>query len=199
MNGNTQITMLTNIPDYYFISGDEIKTCEEFIIKCNNLFENECELIQIRSKGFSILEYEKIIKGIMEKANSHRVTVMLNSDMVIKDNLFGAHGVHLTTKTASSYKRGMYGDSIILSMSCHNMAEIKQAEDIGVSFITLSPVCKTKSHPEAEPIGWEKFANLAKKTNLPVFALGGLHPKNLDIAKQNNAAGIASIRGLWGE
>jgi 8-oxo-dGTP diphosphatase len=42
-------------------------------------------------------------------------------------------------------------------------------------------------------LGWEQFAQYAKSSDLPVFALGGLSPTDLSIAQQYGAYGIAGI------
>jgi len=72
-----------------------------------------------------------------------------------------------------------------------------RAERIGADFITLSPVMRTTSHPEAEPLGWEGFEAIVNEVNLPVYALGGLGEKDLEIAWSKGGQGVAAIRGLW--
>jgi 8-oxo-dGTP diphosphatase len=38
---------------------------------------------------------------------------------------------------------------------------------------------------------------LAQNYALPVFALGGLSPHDLEMARRNGAHGIAAIRSIW--
>jgi 8-oxo-dGTP diphosphatase len=72
-----------------------------------------------------------------------------------------------------------------------------QAERIGADFITLSPVLPTDSHPGAETLGWDAFAEVVNRINLPVYALGGLGEKDLETAWSKGAHGVAAIRALW--
>ena len=58
----------------------------------------------------------------------------------------------------------------------------------------LSPVLPTPTHPESDGMGWEKFAELAQLSDVPVFALGGMEFGELETVWQNNAVGIAGIR-----
>ena len=65
------------------------------------------------------------------------------------------------------------------------------------AFPLLSPVAATPSHPEAEPLGWERFGAWVRDLPLPVYALGGLGPGDLEAAHAARAQGVAGIRGFW--
>jgi len=60
------------------------------------------------------------------------------------------------------------------SAPVHDYAEMRAAERDGAAFIFLSPAFPTKSHPQARPLGLARFAWLARRTTLPVIALGGM-------------------------
>jgi thiamine-phosphate pyrophosphorylase len=61
------------------------------------------------------------------------------------------------------------------SAPAHDLAEIRAAEAAGASLIFLSPVFATRSHPDAPALGPAAFAALARQTDLPVIALGGMN------------------------
>jgi 8-oxo-dGTP diphosphatase len=67
---------------------------------------------------------------------------------------------------------------------------------LDLDFVVLSPVKSTQSHPEIDALGWQAFADLAKKTTLPVYALGGMTLTDLPIALSYGARGIAYQRGI---
>jgi len=60
------------------------------------------------------------------------------------------------------------------SASAHDQAQIRAAERAGAAFLFLSPVFATRSHPDARALGLARFAWLARRTRLPVIALGGM-------------------------
>ncbi|NCA91611.1 MAG: thiamine monophosphate synthase, partial [Gammaproteobacteria bacterium] len=72
-----------------------------------------------------------------------------------------------------------------------------RAAALGLDYALLSPVMPTASHPGAPHLGWEDFAALAEAAALPVYALGGLGPGEVEHAIQHGAQGVAAIRGLW--
>lgn len=60
------------------------------------------------------------------------------------------------------------------SAPVHCYAEICAAEREGAAMLFLSPVFATRSHPGAQTLGIARFAWLARRTPLPVIALGGM-------------------------
>jgi thiamine-phosphate pyrophosphorylase len=61
------------------------------------------------------------------------------------------------------------------SAPVHDWAEIRAAERAGADLLFLSPVYATSSHKQARPLGLARFAWLARRTALPVIALGGMN------------------------
>ena len=70
------------------------------------------------------------------------------------------------------------------------------ASRLQLDFAVLSPVLKTTSHPDAEPLGWHRFAELVELVNLPVYSLGGMQPDLLETAWGFGAQGIAGVTGF---
>ena len=63
----------------------------------------------------------------------------------------------------------------------------------------LSPVKATPTHPEtfqSGGMGWQAFGELAKLSDVPVFALGGVGQADLATAYEHGAMGVAGIRLL---
>ncbi len=112
-----------------------------------------------------------------------------------------ADGLHLkSARLREACDRGVrsrQGDRSWLSVSCHNHAELRMAVDLEADCALLGPVRRTPTHPEARPLGWKAFARLARLAELPVYALGGLRPADLERARAAGAHGVAARRGLW--
>lgn len=87
--------------------------------------------------------------------------------------------------------------SRLLAASCHNLEELELAKQLGVDFVTLSPIQKTATHPDAEPLGWDKAQQLITDFDRPVYLLGGLTGQDVPKARRFGAQGVAAIRGLW--
>ena len=61
------------------------------------------------------------------------------------------------------------------SASVHDLAEMRAAERTGATILFVSPVYPTRSHPGSPTLGESGFARLARRTELPVIALGGMN------------------------
>lgn len=60
------------------------------------------------------------------------------------------------------------------SAPVHDLKEIRLAERAGASLLFLSPVYPTRSHPGEDVLRPARFSLLARATELPVVALGGM-------------------------
>ena len=86
---------------------------------------------------------------------------------------------------------------LAIAASCHDVDELRQAELLGCDFAVLGPVDATASHPNASPLGWLGFAALREQVSLPIYAIGGMAPDDIAVARAHGAQGIAAIRSLW--
>jgi thiamine-phosphate pyrophosphorylase len=59
-------------------------------------------------------------------------------------------------------------------------------------------VFPTASHPGAPHLGAVRFAALARSTEMPVYALGGIDAENVMRLRQAGIAGIAAIGAVTG-
>ncbi|MEO6171717.1 MAG: thiamine phosphate synthase [Arenimonas sp.] len=46
-------------------------------------------------------------------------------------------------------------------------------------------------------MGWSGFTKLRNEVSLPIFALGGMTPKDIAKARQHGAQGVAGISRFW--
>jgi len=106
-----------------------------------------------------------------------------------------ADGLHLTAIDLLALQRKPEGYRW-LSASCHNLQQLKHAEKVGIDFVVLSPVLVTKTHPDAEPLGWDAFKLLVRQVNIPIYALGGMRKIHCQKAQSLGAQGIAGITGF---
>ena len=123
---------------------------------------------------------------------------MLNSTPDLVQRL-GADGVQLNAVQLRAIKERPLSESYLVAASCHNEAELALAEELVLDFALLSPVQKTSTHPDAEPLGWEKFARLTRNLSLPVYALGGMSKADVVRAWECGGQGISAISSLWND
>ena len=84
------------------------------------------------------------------------------------------------------------------SAPVHDWIGIRAAERAGADLLFLSPVYATASHPGTRTLGLARFAWLARRTPLPVIALGGMNPARGRRLGSFGAHGWAAI-DAWGD
>lgn len=81
--------------------------------------------------------------------------------------------------------------------NAHSLREIGRANAFGGDAIALSPVFSTRSHPGAKPLGAVRALLLARRSLVPVVALGGVTRANFRLLERAGIfAGWAAIDGL---
>lgn len=104
--------------------------------------------------------------------------------------------VHLKQSQLMNLHKGDLTVGVRYIAACHDAVSLKQAQQIGCDAVFISPVKSTTTHPEAVALGWDRFSDLAQNSQIPVFALGGVHPDDLATAQQHGAYGLAGIRNF---
>ena len=186
---NWPIITAARLPSFYAILGGNSRAeVEQNLCK---MLANGIQLIQLRTKDFVSAELQAMLKDLYPLCQQAGAELLLNSD-VRKLVDFECGGVHLTSRHLLALEQRPDVPGWVAA-SCHFRGELLHAQAIGVDFIVLAPVKKTRSHPDAIPLGWQAFANLVKGINIPVYALGGMNLDDLPRANQAGAQGIAGI------
>jgi 8-oxo-dGTP diphosphatase len=184
------------LPDTYLITGEPSGDRADFLERLERALRSGIRLLQLRAKRLDAGDYERLATAVIPCCSAYGARVMLHGTPARVERL-GAHGLHLTAlQLMAANERPLPGTALV-SASCHNAQELAKASALGLDFAVLSPVRRTLSHPQAEPLGWERFFALVDRAALPVYALGGMRPEHLRQAKRSGAQGIAGIRGLW--
>ncbi len=185
---NLPIIKAARLPNCYAIL--EGRSSAEVLDNCERILHGGIRLLQLRVKSLPFDDLMQVWSLISERCRRQRVTLLVNSDLPIKAEQ--ADGIHLSSRAllASDVRPSGYA---WVAASCHNLAELRHAEMLGVDFAVLAPVLATCTHPDAVPLGWAGLTELLEQTNLPVFALGGLGLDDLDKTRFAGAQGLAGI------
>lgn len=156
-------------------------------------------LVQLRAHGLSDGEFEALARAAAPICRARALPLLLNRALEVASPLLSQHlarGVHLSAARLNQLTRRP-NTSGLLGASCHTAEDLARASALQLDYAVLSPVCPTRSHPDARPLGWDGFARLVRSACVPVYALGGLTAQDLDRAWAHGAQGIAAMRGLW--
>ncbi|HEX8979190.1 MAG TPA: Nudix family hydrolase [Parasulfuritortus sp.] len=181
------------LPLVYGISMVAELGVESFVARLEAALADGLRLVQLREKGLPPADLAALAERVADLCRQYGARLMVNGDAELAGRL--SAGVHLTAaQLAAASARP---DLPWVGASCHNAQELERAAAIGADFVVLGPVQATASHPEAPPMGWERFSRLIEDYPLPVYALGGLAAADLEQARMAGAHGIALRSGAW--
>ena len=164
---------------------------------------NIVEVLIIRNKSLNRDEYQKLAEGIMELLNAKLPCILhfdsFDSFIQMNDLISKSYGVHFTSSLLKELKKNdllkYFEKKKIFGGSCHNEQEISLASNLGLNYCILGPV-KDKLVDKkiiTKGMGCDRFSDLAKKSPIKSYAIGGLSNDDLEIASKHNACGIAGI------
>lgn len=154
--------------------------------------------IQLREKDLGVRELLDMAYKLRDLTKRHKARLFIN-DRVDVAIAVEADGVHLGQKSIPAHAAKKVSNKLVVGVSAHSMEEAVNAERDGADFITFGPVYKTPSKLRyGEPVGIEALRDICSKTNVPVFAIGGIKPEKSREVLDCGAYGIAAISAVFG-
>ena len=184
------------LPCEYAISQALELGAEEFLARLQRRLAGGLRMIQVREIGAPRELLASLSERVIALARPRGARVLVNGDIELARQV-GADGVHLSAKQVASAKRRP--DLPWCGASCHSPEELRAAERLAVDFAVLGPVRSTPSHPDSVPLGWRRFGGIARGASIPIFALGGVVPADLEVARRCGGHGVSMVRGAWRE
>ncbi|WP_145154468.1 Nudix family hydrolase [Pseudomonas oryzihabitans] len=193
---NRPIVQAARLPERYLITPGELTTAE-LLNGLHRALDSGIRLVQLRTPDNFDPQYRDLA-GDVQGLCTGRAQLMLKGPLEWLGD-FPAAGWHLTAEQLRRYAPNgrPFPEHRLLAASCHDAEELALAQQMGVDFVTLSPVMPTTSHPGVPTLGWVKAQQLLADCNLPAYLLGGLGEDDLTSAWQAGAQGVAAIRAFW--
>ena len=126
------------------------------------------------------------LNWLLDTAAEQNAEVIFQSPPPLVRNDFGIHLNSEDLLKAHEKPVAKY-----VSASCYNPEELFKAQRLNLDFVIIEPVLMMFASGR-EALGWPMFQSLASRVNIPVYASGGLSDKDLELAREYGAQGIAS-------
>ncbi|WP_296256577.1 MULTISPECIES: Nudix family hydrolase [unclassified Pseudomonas] len=193
---NRPIVAAARLPGEYLITPDALET-PHLLQGIQKAIAGGIKLVQLRAPNGYDPKYRDVAVDAVGLC-AGKAQLMLKGPLEWLGD-FPAAGWHLTGAQLRKYasKGRPFPQDRWLAASCHNAEELVLAEQMGVDFVTLSPVQPTQSHPDTQALGWELARELIDGFSKPVYLLGGVGPAERQRAWESGAQGVAGIRAFW--
>ncbi len=192
---NEPVLRALGLPTEYALSNATEVGDEAFVTALRQRLAQGLRLVQLREKTMLRERLTRLAGTVVSLVREAGGIVLVNADEQLAREV-GADGIHLTAARLAAISGRPAFEWV--GASVHGAAELRQAERLGVDLAVLGPVHSTPTHSGAPPLGWDGFERIARDAAIPVFAIGGLVPGDLERAWTYGAHGVAMIRGAWG-
>jgi thiamine-phosphate pyrophosphorylase len=212
--------LLYYITDRAAFPGDEFARRHTLLAKIAEAARAGVDYIQLREKDLPARDLESLTRAALSAIRDVQVTIqnvkprtenqeprtalLINSrsDVALAT---AADGVHLPAnsispaavrriwESSSRHAATPAAPGVVISVACHEPAEVREAETGGADFAVFAPVFEKKGAPGARPAGLDTLRR-ACRHRIPVFALGGVTLENAAACFEAGASGIAGIR-----
>ena len=150
------------------------------------------DIVQIREKEKSLSECLSYAKPLVSLCKEYDVPIVVNDSVELAIAL-EADGVHLGQSDMPIHvARKLLGDKAIIGQSTHNISQVKKACESSANYIGLGPLFPTKTKGYETGIGLKKLLHSATKSNVPVFAIGGITPENALLVPKRFGIAVSS-------
>ncbi|MEO5694280.1 MAG: Nudix family hydrolase [Usitatibacter sp.] len=191
---NAPVLASLALPSVMIISDATTHGIDAWISSLAQHVGKERVLVQIREKAMDRQKLQHLLSRALARAQAFGSRVVVNGDC---GSFPQCDGVHMSAKRLMAATERPPGS--LVGASCHDEAELAQAEKLGLDYAILGPVKQTASHPDAKPIGWERFAQLANGRAMPVYAVGGLTRGDIPEARRHGAHGVALLGAAFAD
>lgn len=164
----------------------------DFFKQLKKVAQSDADILILREKDLSEAEYEKYAVRFLDICAECGKTGILHSFINTAKRL-DCDRIHLTLdafKALSDEDRVFFST---IGVSTHAVKEAIYCEQMGASYVTASHIFETKCKEGLEPKGLSYLKDVVNQVRIPVYALGGIHPDNIDLCIEAGADGVCMM------
>ena len=187
----------TRIEGLYAITPD-LNDTGELLRRAEQVLRGGASVLQYRNKLADYALKREQASELMWLCEDHGVPFIINDHVLLCVEL-DADGVHLGGQDGDiAAARRLLGAHKLIGASCYNRLELAvQARDAGADYVAFGACfpSETKPEPVHAPLGL--FAQARQAVGLPMVAIGGISPDNVQQVMQAGADAVAVISAIF--
>lgn len=180
----------------YLVTDSSYHTEESFLKTVEQACAGGVTLVQLREKqrgGRAYLELAQKVKKITDAYDipliiDDRIDIALAAD---------AAGVHVgQSDIPVEYARKLLGPDKIVGATAKTVEQARSAYAAGADYLGVGAMYPTTTKVVTVLTPPEMLTKIAEAVPIPMIAIGGLNPDNLDIIKGRPVAGVAVVSAI---
>ena len=164
----------------------------DFYEQIQRVTQIDVDYLILREKDLLESEYEIMAEKVIDICKQEHKKCILHSFVSVAERL-QCPNIHLTMESFESLSNEMIKSFEMVGVSTHTLEEALRAEMLGASYITASHIFSTKCKEGLEPRGLDYLKEVTTSVNIPVYALGGIHPENIEQCIRAGADGVCMM------
>ena len=156
------------LPKLWLFSDERTKVR---LVELAALLPPGCGII-LRHDGLARGDRWRLLRRLMRTARARGLTILL-AGTPGRAHRWGADGVHLRQHDAHLAAQA-HRLALPVTMPVHDAREARAARRAGAAIVFISPLHPTRSHPGAPALGRRAWLRLARLSEAPAIALGGM-------------------------
>lgn len=153
--------------------------------------------VQFRDKKLNDREFYTLAKQLSVDLKGTHTSLIINDRYHIAESIENT-GVHIGQGDAPvEVVRNLLGSGRLIGLSIENEAQLEELDQSLVQYIGVGPIKATATkNDHAPPIGIKRLAAIVEKSDVPVFAIGGLGAADIPELSGIGVNGIAVVSAV---
>lgn len=167
---------------------------EDFLIQIERIAAAHPAGIVLREKDLPEFEYRNLAQVALSICQKWDTPCILHHFSAVALAL-GCPNLHLPLPELLAYP-AISKQVSMLGVSVHSVAEAQNAYAHGATYVTAGHIFPTDCKPGLPPRGLAFLREVCEAVPIPVYALGGISPKNAPACLAAGAVGVAVMSGV---
>lgn len=151
------------------------------------------DMLILREKNLEEREYEKLLAMVKKECENTGLELIAHTYPGAAEAL-DLKRIHLPFPLLEQYRQmGKLKNMKNIGVSIHSLEEAVKARRLGASYLTAGHIFVTDCKRGLAPRGIGFLEAICKEVDIPVYAIGGIHPENLDSVRKTGAAGACMM------
>lgn len=169
-------------------------TSENFLTRVDKIAMARPAGIILREKDLSEAKYEKLAENVLAVCRKYEVRCILHSFVNVAIEL-KCDAIHLPLLRLLEMTEAQKEKFSVIGASCHSVEDAVIAEKCGCTYITAGHIFDTDCKKGLPGRGIDFLREVCEKVEIPVYAIGGISPENVENVRAAGAAGVCVMSG----
>lgn len=182
--------------ELYFITDSTPYDREEFLFRVEEALKGGVTLMQLREKNRTTRDYIELAEAVHEISKRYNVPLIID-DRVDVMLAVDAEGVHVGAEDMPlALARKIIGPNKILGATAKTVEVAKAAYEAGADYLGVGAIYPTTTKVKTIITSTETLDKICQTVPIPVNAIGGLNPSNMDVLKGIDIAGVCAVSAI---